>query len=40
MEGGDAAEKIRLGTTAVQVYSGLIYKGPALVKECLKALAR
>ncbi|MBW5353201.1 quinone-dependent dihydroorotate dehydrogenase, partial [Escherichia coli] len=40
MEGRDAAEKIRLGATAVQVYSGLIYKGPALVKECLKALAR
>lgn len=40
MEGGDAADKIRLGATAVQVYSGLIYKGPALVKECLKALAR
>ena len=40
MNGKDAAEKIRLGATAVQVYSGLIYKGPALVKECLKALAR
>ncbi|MCI4102401.1 quinone-dependent dihydroorotate dehydrogenase, partial [Klebsiella pneumoniae] len=40
MEGGDSADKIRLGATAVQVYSGLIYKGPALVKECLKALAR
>lgn len=38
MEGQDAAEKIRLGASAVQVYSGLIYKGPGLVKECLKAL--
>ena len=38
MNGKDAAEKIRLGATAVQVYSGLIYKGPALVKECLEAL--
>ena len=38
MNGKDAAEKIRLGATAVQVYSGMIYKGPALVKECLAAL--
>lgn len=36
--GQDAAEKIRLGASAVQIYSGLIYKGPALLKECLKAL--
>lgn len=40
VNGQDAAEKIRLGATAVQVYSGLIYRGPALVKECLKALSR
>ena len=38
MNGKDAAEKIRLGATAVQVYSGMIYKGPTLVKECLAAL--
>ena len=38
MNGKDATEKIRLGATAVQVYSGMIYKGPALVKECLAAL--
>ena len=38
MNGKDAAEKIRLGATAVQVYSGMIYKGPALVKDCLAAL--
>lgn len=36
--GADAAEKIRLGATAVQVYSGLIYQGPGLVQECLDAL--
>ena len=38
MNGKDAAEKIRLGAAAVQVYSGMIYKGPALVKDCLAAL--
>lgn len=38
MAGYDAAEKIRLGASAVQLYSGLIYKGPALVKECLALL--
>ena len=38
MNSKDAAEKIRLGATAVQVYSGMIYKGPALVKDCLAAL--
>ena len=38
MNGKDATEKIRLGATAVQVYSGMIYKGPALVKDCLAAL--
>ena len=38
MNGADAAEKIRLGAGAVQVYSGLIYRGPELIKECLAAL--
>ncbi len=38
MNGEDAAEKIRLGASAVQVYSGLIYRGPELIKECLAAL--
>lgn len=37
MQGGDAAEKRRLGAVAVQLYSGLIYRGPELVKECLRA---
>ncbi|MDO4434337.1 MAG: quinone-dependent dihydroorotate dehydrogenase [Alysiella sp.] len=38
MNGSDAAEKRRLGATAVQVYSGLVYRGPELVRECLYAL--
>ena len=33
--GEDAAEKLRLGATAVQLYSGLIYQGPELVRECM-----
>ena len=35
LSGADAAEKIHLGATAVQLYSGLIYRGAGLVKECL-----
>lgn len=38
MTGEDAAEKIRLGATAVQVYSGFIYQGPALIKDCMRAI--
>lgn len=37
VNGSDAAEKMRLGAAAVQVYSGLIYRGPELVRECLQA---
>ncbi|WP_100090821.1 quinone-dependent dihydroorotate dehydrogenase [Snodgrassella alvi] len=35
--GADAAEKIRLGATALQLYSGLIFRGPQLIKECVNA---
>ncbi|TDR31641.1 quinone-dependent dihydroorotate dehydrogenase [Hydromonas duriensis] len=31
----DADEKIAAGAQLIQVYSGLIYKGPALVRECV-----
>ncbi|MDO1509719.1 MULTISPECIES: quinone-dependent dihydroorotate dehydrogenase [unclassified Neisseria] len=37
MSGEDAVEKMRLGAAAVQVYSGMIYAGPELVKECIRA---
>ncbi len=37
LSGGDAKHKLDLGATAVQVYSGMVYRGPALVKECLAA---
>jgi dihydroorotate dehydrogenase len=36
--GDDAADKIRLGASLVQLYSGLIYRGSELVSECAAAL--
>ena len=39
LSGADAAAKLHMGAADVQVYSGLIYRGPALVKECLRACA-
>lgn len=39
MDGHDAVEKLRAGATLVQLYSGLIYRGPALVRECVEACA-
>jgi len=37
MSGADAAEKFRAGATLVQLYTGLIYRGPGLVAECASA---
>lgn len=37
--GADAREKISAGAKLVQVYTGLIYRGPALVRECMGSLA-
>ena len=39
LSGQDAAEKIRAGAALVQLYTGLIYRGPALVAECREAIA-
>ena len=36
----DAQQKIDAGATLVQLYTGLIYRGPDLVAECVRALAR
>jgi dihydroorotate dehydrogenase len=36
LSGADAAEKIRAGASLVQIYSGFIYKGPALIKEAVQ----
>jgi dihydroorotate dehydrogenase len=38
MSGRDAKAKIAAGAQLVQLYSGLIYRGPALVRECADAL--
>ncbi len=38
LSGADAVEKIQAGASLVQIYSGLIYRGPALVKECRAAM--
>mgnify|MGYP003582449160 FL=1 len=38
LNGQDAQEKINAGAQLVQVYSGLVYRGPELVKECVQAI--
>lgn len=38
MNGDDAAQKVAAGASLVQVYTGLVYRGPALVGECVAAL--
>jgi dihydroorotate dehydrogenase len=38
MRGADAGDKIAAGASLVQIYTGLIYRGPALIRECLAAL--
>lgn len=41
LSGTDAMEKLDAGASLVQVYTGLIYRGPGLVSECVSAcLAR
>ena len=40
MSGKHAAEKIAAGANAVQLYTGLIYRGPGLVGECAKEIGR
>jgi dihydroorotate dehydrogenase len=39
LSGADAAEKISAGASLVQIYSGLIYRGPSLVRDICKTLA-
>ena len=39
MSGADARAKIAAGADLVQIYTGLIYKGPALVVEAARAVA-
>ena len=39
LSGADAVEKLAAGASLVQLYTGLIYRGPALVAECARAIA-
>jgi len=39
LSGADARQKVAAGATLVQFYTGLIYRGPALVEECVGALS-
>ena len=36
----DAYAKIKAGASAVQVYTGLVYQGPGMVRELKKGLVR
>ena len=38
MSGEDAKEKIEAGASLVQILTGMVYKGPGLVNECVRAL--
>lgn len=40
MSGQQAREKMAAGADAVQLYTGLIYRGPALVGECVNAVQK
>ena len=40
LSGDDAKAKLDAGATLVQIYTGLIYRGPALVAECVETLAK
>lgn len=36
--GADAAERMAAGASLVQLYTGLIYRGPRLIAECVRAI--
>jgi dihydroorotate dehydrogenase len=40
LSGADAAAKIKAGANLVQFYSGMIYRGPDLIGECVEAIRR
>ena len=37
MSGADSAEKFAAGAKLVQIYTGLVYRGPRLIQECVSA---
>ena len=40
MTGDDAAQRISAGAALVQLYTGLVYAGPALVGDCVNAIRK
>lgn len=40
LSGADAVAKMAAGASLVQLYSGLIFRGPALVADCVEAIRR
>jgi dihydroorotate dehydrogenase len=40
LSGADAAGKFAAGASLVQCYTGLVYRGPALIGECVEAIRR
>jgi dihydroorotate dehydrogenase len=40
LSGADAAGKVAAGATLVQFYTGMVYRGPELIGECVKAIRR
>lgn len=40
LSGADAVKKMAAGASLVQVYSGLIYRGPPLIGDCVEAIRR
>ncbi|MEP6634124.1 MAG: quinone-dependent dihydroorotate dehydrogenase [Luteimonas sp.] len=40
LSGADAAKKMAAGASLVQCYTGLIYRGPPLIAECVDAIRR
>jgi len=39
MSGADARERVDAGASLIQLYTGLIYRGPTLIREAVEALA-
>jgi dihydroorotate dehydrogenase len=40
MSGAGAAARVAAGASLVQLYTGLVYRGPALISDCVQAIAR
>jgi dihydroorotate dehydrogenase len=40
LSGADAAAKMQAGASLIQCYTGLVYRGPALINEAVEAIRR